>query len=58
MWTHKNGNSDNAAVQNIDYVFIAPKLAGVCVDVYGGEADIEGIWEVSDHAPVVVEFEF
>jgi exonuclease III len=26
--------------------------------VYGGEADFEGIWEVSDHAPVVVEFEF
>ena len=58
MWTHKNGNSDNAAVQNIDYVFIAPELAGVCVDVYGGEADFEGIWEMSDHAPVVVEFEF
>jgi exonuclease III len=45
-------------VQNIDYVFIAPELAGVCVDVYGGEADFEGIWNVSDHAPVVVEFEF
>jgi exonuclease III len=58
MWTHKNGNSDNAAVQNIDYVFIAPELADVCVDVYGGEADFQGIWNVSDHAPIVVEFEF
>ena len=58
MWTHKNGSSEDAAVQNIDYVFIAPELAGVCVDVYGGEADFEGIWEMSDHAPVVVEFEF
>ncbi len=58
MWTHKNGGGPNGAVQNIDYVFIAPELAEVCVDVYGGEADFEGIWEVSDHAPVVVEFEF
>jgi exonuclease III len=58
MWTHKNGNGEGSAVQNIDYVFIAPELADVCVDVYGGEADFEGIWEVSDHAPVVVEFEF
>ena len=58
MWTHKNGGGPNGAVQNIDYVFIAPELAEVCVDVYGGEADFEGIWNVSDHAPVVVEFEF
>ena len=58
MWTHKNGNGPNSAVQNIDYMFMAPELVDNFVEIYGGEADFEGIWDVSDHAPIVAELEF
>jgi endonuclease/exonuclease/phosphatase family metal-dependent hydrolase len=57
MWTHKNGNSPNAAVQNLDYIFISEHFAEIVVDVYGGVDDFPDAWDVSDHAPVVLELE-
>ena len=57
MWTHKNGNSPNAAVQNLDYIFISEHFAELVVDVYGGVGDFPDAWDMSDHAPVVLELE-
>ena len=57
MWTHKNGNSPNAAVQNIDYIFMSEYFEANVLDVYGGVADFPDAWDVSDHAPVVLEIE-
>lgn len=57
MWTHKNGNSPNAAVMNIDYIFASNSFENSVLDVYGGVADFKDAWDVSDHAPVVLELE-
>jgi hypothetical protein len=57
LWTHKNGNSPNAAVQQIDFIFATEVLAERVVDLWGGVADFEDAWDVSDHAPVVAEFD-
>jgi exonuclease III len=57
MWTHKNGNSPNAARQQIDFLFAAPDLAEDLVSIGGGIEDFPDSWEVSDHAPIVVEFQ-
>jgi exonuclease III len=56
LWTHRNGNSPNAAVQNIDYVFISEALGEIVVGVGGGDETFPEIWEYSDHSPVMVEF--
>lgn len=62
MWTHKNGNKPGAKVQHLDYIHVSKDLVGDIVSVVGGIADFpsimnaEGKWELSDHAPVVVEF--
>jgi endonuclease/exonuclease/phosphatase family metal-dependent hydrolase len=58
MWTHKNGNSPNAAVQNLDYIFISEHFEANVIDVFGGVADFPDAWDVSDHAPLVLELEF
>lgn len=57
LWTHKNGNSPNAAVQQIDFIFATDVLADQLLDLWGGVGDFEDAWDVSDHAPVVAEFE-
>ena len=57
MWTHRNGNGPNAAVQQIDFVFASTPLARQIRDVRGGVRDFPQSWELSDHAPVVVDFE-
>lgn len=56
VWTHKNGNSPNAARQQIDYLFASPALAEDLIDVAAGIGDFPDAWEMSDHAPVVAEF--
>ena len=56
LWTHRNGKSPNAAVQNIDYIFATDGLLAELERVSGGAADYPGIWDVSDHAPVVADF--
>ena len=55
MWTHKNGNSPGAKVQNLDYIFVSPKLADSLGEVVGGVADFPTSWDMSDHAPVVID---
>ncbi len=56
MWTHKNGNSPNASVQQIDFIFASDDLSGELIDVQGGVADYPDSWDVSDHAPVTATF--
>ena len=58
MWTHKNGNKPGAKVQHLDYIFVSPKIARNIVEVKGGVADFPDVWDVSDHAPVVMELDF
>jgi len=55
MWTHRNGNSPNAAVQHIDYIFGNDSVASGVHDVRGGIRDFPDAWEVSDHAPIVID---
>jgi endonuclease/exonuclease/phosphatase family metal-dependent hydrolase len=57
IWTHKNGNSPNAARQELDFIFTTDELADEVVAVGGGVSDFPDAWDVSDHAPVVVVFE-
>jgi endonuclease/exonuclease/phosphatase family metal-dependent hydrolase len=56
LWTHRNGTSPNAAVQQIDYIFATAELRSEVSRVYGGVGDFPEAWDVSDHAPVVAEF--
>ena len=57
IWTHKNGNSPNAARQELDFIFITEELSDEVAAVGGGIYDFPDAWEMSDHAPVVVDFE-
>ena len=56
MWTHRNGNSPNARVQHLDYLFATAPLVRSIRTVRGGVADFPSAWELSDHAPVVADF--
>ena len=57
LWTHRNGNSPNAKRQQIDYIYSSPELVNELVGVTGGIADFPDAWDVSDHAPVVADFQ-
>ncbi len=56
LWTHRNGNSPNAAVQQIDYILATEAMLPELLAVYGGVGNFEDAWTASDHAPVVAEF--
>jgi endonuclease/exonuclease/phosphatase family metal-dependent hydrolase len=56
MWTHRNGNGPNSAVQNIDYIYGNDIALSEIREVTGGIRDFPDAWEMSDHAPVVAEF--
>jgi hypothetical protein len=56
VWTHKNGNSPNAARQQIDFMFASPGLAEELTAIAAGVEDFPDAWDVSDHAPIIVEF--
>jgi len=56
MWTHRNGTSPNAKVQQIDFMFATEQLAARVGRVRGGLADFPDVWDMSDHAPVIAEF--
>jgi exonuclease III len=56
LWTHKNGSSPSAAVQQLDFIFATESMAAEIDVVYGGVGDFPDSWNVSDHAPVVAEF--
>jgi exonuclease III len=57
IWTHKNGNSPNAARQELDFIFMTEELADEVSAVGGGIDEFPDAWDMSDHAPVVVEFD-
>jgi exonuclease III len=56
MWTHKNTGGANPSIQQVDYIFASDELVGEIRLVKGGSADFPDAWDVSDHAPVVVDF--
>jgi len=56
MWTHRNGNTPGAAVQNIDYIYGNGSCLDEVTQVIGGIRDFPEAWEMSDHAPVVAVF--
>lgn len=56
LWTHRNGNSPNAAVQQIDFIFATRSMCNDLTSVTGGVQHFPDAWAVSDHAPVVAEF--
>jgi endonuclease/exonuclease/phosphatase family metal-dependent hydrolase len=57
IWTHKNGNSPNAARQELDFIFTTDELADEVVAASGGIDEFPNAWDVSDHAPVIVDFD-
>ena len=57
IWTHRNGNSPNAKRQQLDFILATPALASEVVRVEGGPDLFPDAWEVSDHAPLVAEFQ-
>jgi len=57
VWTHKNPRGPNAAVQQIDFIFGTTALSREVRRVYGGIGDFKDAWDVSDHAPLVAEFD-
>jgi len=57
VWTHKNGNSPNAARQQIDFLFASRSLAEELSGIAAGIDDFPDAWDVSDHAPILVEFD-
>jgi len=56
LWTHRNGDSPNAARQQIDFILATPALRGELTAVSGGIGDHPDAWDLSDHAPVVADF--
>ena len=56
IWTHKNGNSPNAARQELDFIFVSEELSDEVTTVGGGINEFPDAWDMSDHAPVIVEF--
>ncbi len=56
IWTHKNGNSPNAAKQEIDFMLATEELAHEMEGAGGGVEMFADAWDYSDHAPVVVDF--
>jgi len=58
IWTHKNGNSPNAAKQELDFIFISEALGNQLLGAGGGIEDFPDAWDYSDHAPVIAYFEF
>jgi exonuclease III len=57
IWTHKNGNSPNAARQELDFIFVSDELSDEISAVGGGIGHFPDAWVMSDHAPVIIEFE-
>jgi len=56
IWTHKNGNSPNAAKQEIDFIFATEPIVAEVVSAGGGIELFPNAWDFSDHAPVVADF--
>lgn len=58
IWTHKNGKKEgNGKCQELDFIFLSKDLVPSVVDSRGGVDDFPDSWDMSDHAPVVVDIE-
>ena len=58
IWTHKNGaKTSDGMRQELDFMFISKDLKMKFVSTKGGVGDYPDAWEMSDHAPVIVELE-
>ena len=55
IWTHNN--SFKGKFQQIDFMFATDDLADRLSSIVGGPEAFPDIWEWSDHAPLVAEFE-
>jgi len=56
IWTHKNGpKASDGMRQELDFIFISKDLKKKFVSTKGGVGDFPDAWEMSDHAPVVVD---
>lgn len=56
IWTHRN-KACLERQQMTDYMVASPALANRLTDFSGGPGDFPGTWDVSDHAPLLAEFE-
>lgn len=58
IWTHKNGNKDgNGKCQELDFIFLSKDLVPSVIGSLGGVDDFPDSWDMSDHAPVVVDLD-
>ena len=56
IWTHKNGaKASDGMRQELDFIFISKDLRKKFISTKGGVGDFPDAWDMSDHAPVVVE---
>ena len=56
IWTHRN-KGRHPKEQQVDYLYATESLAERLTRLEGGPADFPDIWEWSDHAPLVAEFD-
>ena len=47
----------NSYATELDFIFTTEELADEVTAVAGGIDDFPDAWDVSDHAPVIVDFE-
>jgi len=57
LWTHRNTGGRNPSAQQIDFIFASEGMVNEVGAVYGGSQSYPDVWDVSDHAPVVAEFD-
>lgn len=57
LWTHRNDGGPNPAKQQIDFILATDELVDEFMSVSGGVADFPDVWSVSDHAPVIADFD-
>ncbi len=62
LFTHRNdpkpkpGKKFGGIIQQIDFIWASPESAKRVVRVHGGQS-FPDIWDLSDHAPVIAEYE-
>ena len=56
IWTHKNGaKASDGARQELDFIFLSKDLKNKFLSTKGGVGDFPDAWDMSDHAPIVVD---
>ncbi len=58
IWTHKNGaKASDGMRQELDFIFISKDLRKKFISTKGGVGDFPDAWDMSDHAPVIVDLD-